>query len=188
MEHGMTRHSLQRNSLRGYILIGIFGILAGCSNIAESQGAQTMNSQMTLWQLIDSVSQQTPFSAVKIEKLFSTQLSEYDNPSNDVFRFYKGGRTTLANGVVISNVDLRIKRQGPHPGFLVLELQGTCVGVEEVRKHYSGLEITDTPRGKSLDDVTSHTTIQAWGELSFSFKERKPECLSSIVFDPKKPQ
>jgi hypothetical protein len=184
----MTSHSLPKIGLRRGILIGTFGVLVGCSTTAESQGKKIMTSQMTLWQVIENLAKQVPFSKTKVESVLSIRLLENDERSNDVFQFFKGEYIELTNGIAVSRVDLRIKRDGPHPGFLVLELQGTCVGIEEVRRHYRGLEITDTPRGKSLDDVTSHTTKQAWGELSFSFKERKPECLSSIAFDPKKPQ
>ena len=145
-----------------------------------------MNSQLTVWQVIEGLGKLAPFSKSKVENQLSITLSEYDHPSNDAFRFFKGGRTGLANGVIISNVDLRLKREEGHPGFLVLELQGTCVDIKEVRQHFERLEITHTPRGRSPDDVTSHSAQRAWGEISFSFTERKPDCVSSIAFEPNK--
>jgi hypothetical protein len=144
-----------------------------------------MNTQMTLWQVVDRLPQKLPFSKADIESVLSTALTEYQHPSNDAFHFFKG-QSTIAKGVTISNVDLRIKREGVHPGFLALDLQGTCIDIDEVRKYYKELEITQVPRGKSLDETTSHTAKQAWGEISFSFSERKPDCLSSISFAPKK--
>ena len=68
----------------------------------------------------------------------------------------------------------------------VLELGGPCVPLEEVRGHYGDLQITDTPHGHSLDEKTSYTAYLPWGELSFGFAERNPDCLASIVFEPKK--
>ncbi|MEZ0190469.1 hypothetical protein AB9X41_14670 [Ralstonia solanacearum] len=142
--------------------------------------------KMTVWQAIDALTQQIPFSKTKIENLLSTRLIETDEGGNDVFQFFKSNPIKLSDGVVIENVDLRIKRTGPHSGFLVLSVGGSCIGIDAVRTHYSDLRITDTPRGHSLDEVTSHSASLPWGELSFSFKERNPNCLSSVAFDPKK--
>ncbi len=143
-------------------------------------------SKMTVWQAIDALTQQIPFSKTKIENLLSTQLTETDDGGNDVFQFFKSNPVKLSDGVMIENVDLRIKRAGPHPGFLVLNIGGSCIGIDVVRSHYGDLKITDTPRGRSPDEVTSHSAMLRWGELSFSFKERNPNCLASIAFDPKK--
>ncbi|WP_345889846.1 hypothetical protein [Paraburkholderia sp. Cy-641] len=104
---------------------------------------------------------------------------------NTAFQFYTGGPVDLADDVVISNVDLRIRYRAGHPGFLVLNLSGSCITLDMVRAYYRSLRVTDRPRGRSLDEVTSYTTALHWGDLSFSFKERNPNCLSSLAFDPK---
>ncbi len=145
-----------------------------------------MATQMTVWQALEAITQQMPLSKSKVESLFATQFVESDNTGNEAFHFYKSGRVALSSDVAIATIDLRIKRAGGHPGFLALQLEGACISLDEVREKYSKLEITDVPRGRSLDDVTSHTAALTWGELSFSFKERRPQCLSSITFDPKK--
>jgi hypothetical protein len=142
---------------------------------------------MTLWQAITALAQQIPFSKNKVETLLSTQLSETANPqANDAYFLYESTPISIADGVIVQNVDLRIKRVGQHPGFLVLEIGGTCITLDQIRARYADLEITDAPRGRSPNDVTSHTTVQPWGELSFSFKESSPECLASIAFEPRK--
>jgi hypothetical protein len=142
--------------------------------------------KMTLWQAIDALSHQIPFSKVKVEKLLSTRLTETDEGGNDVFQFFKSSPVDLLDGVVIENVDLRIKRIGPNPGFLVLNTGGSCITLDDVRAHYKDLRVTDRPRGRSLDEVTSHTTTLPWGDLSFSFKESNRECLASVVLNPQK--
>ncbi|MEQ6352741.1 hypothetical protein [Ralstonia pseudosolanacearum] len=142
-------------------------------------------AKMTLWQTIGTLTKSAQCSQTKIENLLSTQLTETDEGGNDVFQFFKSTPIKLSDGVVIENVDLRIKRAGPHPGFLVLSIGGSCIGIDAVRAHYNDLKITDTPRGHSRDEVTSHSAMLRWGELSFSFKERNPNCLASIAFDPK---
>ena len=184
----MIRHSLPRSSARRRLLIGVAGWLAGGTKTIESQAKEMAmtTKTMTLWQAIDALARQIPFSKLKVQSVLLTDLIERENPSNELFQFYRSNPIELMEGVKITNVDLRIKRSDAHPGFMVLNIDGACVTLNQVRAHYGGLEITDTPRGRSLDDVTSYTTKLSWGELSFSFKERKPECLASIAFDPKK--
>ncbi|WP_332403707.1 hypothetical protein [Burkholderia ubonensis] len=171
--------------------LATFGLaiwLAGCGPAAKQyrQDSHMTQPDLTLWQAIDTLAQQIPFSTAKIAHVLETQFRESDIGGNDVFQFFKSAPIPLSDGVVIETVDLRIKRHGAHPGFMVLWLSGSCVGLDKVREHYGNVKITDTPRGHSLDEVTSHTTALQWGELSFSFKERNPKCLSSVAFAPKK--
>ncbi|WP_256260098.1 hypothetical protein [Burkholderia ubonensis] len=185
----MTTISRPRNNLRRVLMtLGVVIWLAGCSradgkNVQDSHMTQ---SKMTLWQAIDALAQQVPFSKAKVEHALSTRLTETDEEGNDVFQFFKSTPVTLTDGVVIKNVDLRVKRQGAHPGFMVLELGGQCVGLDAVRGRYSHLEITDVPRGRSLDEATTHSAQLPWGQLSFGFEERNPACLASVSFKPKK--
>ncbi len=141
--------------------------------------------ELTWWQAVDALVKQIPFSKKKVETLLKTSLSETDNTGNDVFQFYESPPVTLKDGVVIRNIDLRIKRIGPHPGFMVLEIKGQCITLDQIRRRYGPLEITEAPRGRSLDEETSHSAMQPWGKLSFGFAERNPDCLASIVFNPK---
>ncbi|MCL2625299.1 MAG: hypothetical protein FWD46_00585 [Cystobacterineae bacterium] len=158
--------------------------MPGLSHADEK--ATTTPTNMSLWQAIDTLSQQIPFSKQKVETALATPLSEVDNNSNKLFRFFKSPPIRLAEGIVISNVDLRIKREGSHPGFLVLEMDGACLTLEQIRERYSELQITQLPRGRSLEEETSHSQLLPWGKLSFGFKEKNPKCLASIAFEPKK--
>ena len=88
---------------------------------------------MTLWQAIDALARQIPFSKLKVQSVLSTDLVERTDPGNDVFQFYKSNPIELAEGVVVTDVDLRIKRSGGHPGFMVLSIDGACIGLEQVR-------------------------------------------------------
>ena len=142
---------------------------------------------MTLWQVVDALPRLIPFTKAGVEKLFSVHLAETDYTGNDVFQFYKSNPVQLPDGVVISNIDLRIRRKVGHPGFLSLSLESACVNLDQVRRRFGPLEITEIPRGHSLNEKTYHTARLPWGELSFGFAERNPDCLASIVFDPKKP-
>lgn len=139
---------------------------------------------MTLWLAIDMLVTQIPFSKEKVESSVLTRLSDTNAPGSDVFQFFEGTPVRFADGVEASKFDLRIKREGVHPGFLSVELQGRCVALDEVRLHYANLAITDVPRGRSMNEATSHTATLAWGKLSFGFREKNPACLAFVAFNP----
>lgn len=139
---------------------------------------------MTLWQAIDALAAQVPFSKEKVESAIPTRLRDTEAPGSEVFRFFDGTPVQLGDGVEVSQIDLRIKREGSHPGFLVLNLTGHCVSLDEVRQRYKNLQIFGVPTGRSLDEATSYSTALGWGQLSFGFRERNPACLGYVVFDP----
>jgi len=143
-------------------------------------------NQTSLWLAIGALAGQIPFSKQKVETALGTRLSEVEKKGNNLFQFFKSQPIDLADGVVITDVDLRIKRAGGHPGFLVLKMGGTCVTIEQIRGKYSDLTITAQPSGRSLDEETSFSQSLPWGTLSFGFKERNRNCLATIAFDPKK--
>ncbi|TKC83119.1 hypothetical protein FAZ69_25865 [Trinickia terrae] len=150
-----------------------------------------MQLEMTLWQTIDALIQQIPFTRAKVENVLKIRFVDSD-PSNyaiqpSSFQPLDGGPIKLSDGVVIGNVDLRISNKEGDPGFLVLNLAGACIGLDAVRAHYGDLRITDFPRGRSLDEVTAHSAFLNWGGLNFGFRERNPDCLAGVSFDPRKP-
>lgn len=165
--------------------------ITGCSPATEQYrtDSQMIQPNMTLWQTIDALAQQIPFTRAKVEAVLMTHLVEKDTSGspfpNREFQFYVPGRTArLSDGVVISNVDLRIRRRAGHPGFLVLNFNGACIGLDEIRAHYEDIKLTFPPRPDSADPSTGYSAFLPWGKLSFGFLMRNPDCLSSLVFDP----
>jgi len=171
------------------VAAGLAMALAGCNLATGKQlkDAEMMQSPMTLWQTIDTLAQQIPFTRAKVERVLESGLFVRDprefaiQPS---FQALGGGPAGLADGVVVDKIDLRIGEEKDDPGFLVLRLAGSCIGLDAVRAHYPTLGVTDRPRGRSWDEVTSYTTVLPWGRLSFSFAQRNPDCLSSVAFAP----
>lgn len=139
---------------------------------------------LTLWTAIDALAAALPFTKSRVETTLGVTLADSANRSNHLFYLYGSAPVTLADGVVLANVDLRIRREAGHPGFMVLELGGACVPLAEVRRHYGELTITGVPRGHSEHETTAHTSYRPWGALTFSFAERQPACAASIAFDP----
>lgn len=140
--------------------------------------------QMNLWQAIEVLAQQIPLTKAKVEALFSITL--YEKRRSRHTTFLEGDGVDFSQGSQLTKFDLRLGNDANDPGFMVLSIGGACVTLEQVRNHYSALTITGSPRGRSLDDVTTHSTELPWGKLTFAFAERKPECLAWIAFDPKK--
>lgn len=167
----------------GLAAVCLAGALAGPIHAREASIATHPSS---LWEAIELLAPQAPFRPAQVQAVLGTTLSTATSGVNEYFDLYRSTPVALADGVIIANVDLRIARQGSHPGFMVLELGGACVTLAQVREHYGELRITGFPRGRSINETTSHTSVRAWGALSFSFAERQRECLSSIAFDPAK--
>jgi len=170
---------------------GLAMVLAGCNLAIAKQQKDTEMKQlpMTLWQTIDTLVEQIPFRRAKVERVLGVELFDSDRRQFAIqpsFQPLEGGPVRLADGLVIETVDLRVRpEQESHPGFLGLRVAGTCIRLDAVRARYGALTVTDRPRGRSWDEVTSYTTIEPWGELSFSFAERNRDCLSSVAFAPK---
>ena len=137
---------------------------------------------LDLWTVIDYLPTRLPFATDKIESALNVVLTR--NSENAYFTFYAATDLALSQGVVIENIDLRIKKEQPHPGFLVLTLSGTCVPKSEVLGRYEGLELTGVPRGRSPDEEASYSRVERWGRLSFGFAEHTPGCLRTVVFNP----
>jgi len=160
-------------------------IVGGKIGWVDAKGIAMKTNEMTLWRVVEALVMQIPFTQEKVELSLSTKLRRVDQ--NPYTVFFAGGGVSLADDVLISTIDLRLGREvGDSYGFMAIGLSGACVSIEDVRVHYGPLEITETPRGRSPDEKTYHTAKQAWGELSFGFSERNPNCLALIVLDPKK--
>ncbi|KQW03099.1 hypothetical protein [Rhizobacter sp. Root1221] len=137
---------------------------------------------LDLWTVIDYLPTRLPFATDKIESALNVVLAR--DSENEYFTFYKGTDLALSHDVVIETLDLRIKKEQPHPGFLVLTLSGACVPKSAVFGRYENLQLTDYPRGRSLDEEASYTRVESWGKLSFGFAERARDCLRTVVFNP----
>ncbi len=120
-----------------------------------------------------------------VESTLRTSLSDSGRNDSAVF-LGSDGPVQLAGDTRITEIDLRFSVRRRFPGFLVLSLDGDCIGIDALRAHYGEVPITDSPHGHSLEEETVHSSRQPWGTLSFGFKERNPACLATIVLAPGK--
>ncbi|MGK9176042.1 hypothetical protein KXR87_22995 [Yokenella regensburgei] len=107
---------------------------------------------------------------------------------NEYTQFYQAATVELKDGSTVADIDVRLSKdrsgQGPFLSFIWF---GHCISLDTVKKHYPELQITDVPRGRSVNEVTSHTTPadKQGQEITFSFTESQPDCLHSVVISSK---
>lgn len=144
--------------------------------------ASMKNNHMTLWKAIDLLAQETPFTREKVEYILSAPLLKREQDESIIS--FEGKNIQLADQILIRNIELRANKDRQTSGFLIIDLDGKCISLQQLKSHYRMLEITEVPRGHSLNEATTYTASLSWGTLSFGFKERNPQCLSWVVLNP----
>lgn len=167
------------------MLACVSGAVASCAALVPSAATNDTTAQpVDIWRTIDELRAQMPLSVASVEAAISVSLTDEKQQHNDWFQFYKSNAIALDDAVVIRSADLRVRRTPPHPALLVLNLEGRCITIDEVRGHFAPLRITGVPRGHSREELTTHSFAASWGRLSFSFKESNPTCVAVVVFHP----
>jgi hypothetical protein len=175
MEDGMIKITQLKNSIVTLLLLTAFSCHATRSEEMDS---------INFWRFVNSVKVQLPEGLAQIAHFFNGAFVVEDE--NDVFISYKNKNFMLDGKVNIENIGAKVFRKNNKnaPYLLTLQVSGICITLPEVKQHYSDLTITDVPRGRSLEEETSYTTVRYSNnvKLSFGFAEKKPDCLRSIVF------
>ena len=140
------------------------------------------NTPMTLWQLITALEQQMPISAARIEAVMGVSLVETERYNSFVIMTAEG--PTLADGLAVTalNLMLRNTMEFDEKSGFGMELSGACMSRDEVSRRYSDLELTQHPRGRSLEETAVWSIHRPWGVLSFAFKQDRPDCLFRVSF------
>lgn len=160
------------------------GLIAACHELPQRhiQG-EPMNPShaMTLWQVVDRLVDQIPLTKEKVETVLSATLKLQESRAGK--NYYESEPISLADSVVIEDVDLRVSRSGETPGFLVLGLGGACVSLSQVREHYRQADFSAPTYTQSPEEKKYYSADVSRGKLHFGFKQGYPDCLASIVFD-----
>ncbi|RZM32070.1 MAG: hypothetical protein EOP67_29680 [Sphingomonas sp.] len=133
-------------------------------------------------ELLDQVRATRTIDLAMLERAVGATLRETDD-SNDSVVFYSA--QGVRSGSYTLDLDFRTPVKGGDAtsgALLVLDLSGPCVHRAEIEARYGRLNLSQAPRGESLDEEASWSHREPWGELSFGFTERKPDCLRSVVF------
>jgi len=168
------------------VIAGMFVMLAmsaiACATNFKMRTSMKIQNT-SLWQLIDMLGNHPSLLPDKIKQALPIEFVKRNN--NGYFSSYDGERLLLPDQINIAAVLLRVRNEDEARGMvsLYLDPSGACVTLDDVHGHFPDVVITDHPRGHSLDEQTYWSIQQPWGELSFGFKERNPDCLASVVLD-----
>ena len=132
--------------------------------------------------LISRLLSALPFERRTIESLLGAVLRL--TGENEYFFFFEGQGRKLVDGLAIQGVDFRQSKSNPRKALLAFQVHGLCVPLRDVRARYGELELVNAPRGRSLDEETSHSVVQAGVRIGFGFNQRNPDCLASVVLEP----
>ncbi|MDU2940761.1 MAG: hypothetical protein E7B59_16540 [Enterobacteriaceae bacterium] len=151
---------------------------------AAQPGAFAADTTKSLWDIMATLRSESAMTRESIARDLSTELTLKNQ--NQYTLFYAGVGPQLNDNLRIDNIDFRVPAPdaSSRGSFLVLTLEGKgCITLHDVKQHYDGLTLSQVPHGHSLEEETGYrTTFNHW-RLAFGFKEKRPECLASVVFD-----
>jgi hypothetical protein len=159
-------------------------LMAACQQ--ASDGARS--TQMKLEELLQRLEREHPWTPAKIESVLG--VTSAVDQANEYWTHYSAvGPVELEEGVVVEKLDYGLNNTTQAmPRFIVyLSDRSSCISRQRIVKSYPDIQMDyqNIPRGRSLNEQTHYFTNRAWGELSFGFKVRRPDCLSSILFRDK---
>lgn len=136
-----------------------------------------------LWLFISGMS--ASLKTLSVTTLSNAPLSFKMTRQNEYINFYNADDIKLADGTNITAIELRLSKDnnGMAPLLNFSPSSGQCITLDTVKKHYPQLTLTDYPRGRSENEVTSYTARKDMNgqKVSFSFTVKNPHCLGSVV-------
>ncbi|QNQ18355.1 hypothetical protein HF650_00355 [Kosakonia sp. SMBL-WEM22] len=136
----------------------------------------------SLWDFISTM--RKSLADTNVATLNRLPVTFWLKDQNEYINFYGAENVAFSAAGRATGIELRLSRD-PHEKtvMFMFHWRGECLTRSEIKKHYPMLTITDTPRGHSLDEVTSYTTpAGASGEsVTFSFTAKMPDCLSDVI-------
>lgn len=97
--------------------------------------------------------------------------------------FMEGGVLAVTPDVIITSSEIRLNEDVPVLAFF--EMDGRCITVKELKRRYPAVSITGVPHSMSPEDKTYWSTESDRGKIAFGFAQKRPACLSTVVFTPK---
>ena len=159
----------------------LYGALLTSQVIAQEQ----FPTEGQFWQRIDAIARKVRFGTDAVLDAWPMRkelLSREDTPYSSSLH---GGTVSLTSDIIVRASELRIAKGEPaRLGLAVLDIDGRCITVGEVKRHYPDIRISDVPRTASPRDRTYWTTTGVHGRISFGFANRRRDCLDGIVFNP----
>ena len=171
----MKKTTHQRNRV---LLILTFFLFSGFTK------AKIQNKNM--WSFIPQLS--ASLKSLSVKNLAQFPLALTLETQNDYINVYHASSIKLEDDAKITDIELRVsKSSGDVAPFLSFSPDSKCTTLNDVRKHYPGVKLSDYPRGQSENEVTSYSSPPDMdGQvITFSFAVKNPDCLSKVIITAK---
>jgi hypothetical protein len=143
---------------------------------------------MKLEELVQKLDTADPWPVEKVEEVLGTKFVVTKQSS--ITTYYRSGQIIFEEGLIIEQVSFRVDIDTKEMFRLILDISdnASCFTRERLKKTYPDLQLnlSNPPRGDSLNEETSYNTKRPWGRIAFGFKLKRPDCLSGIIFIPAK--
>jgi hypothetical protein len=154
-----------------------------------SYATQDKKPEMKLKELVQQLDAANPWPVERVEAALGVKLTLAR--SNDEFTVHTAETIDYAEGLTVEKVRLRLNNKDTHEMIrLIVSLSddASCFTLNRIKRTWPDTQLAPFPgpRGDSWDEETGYWTERPWGHIDFGFKERRPKCLSSITFIPKK--
>lgn len=163
-------------------LLGLLLVSPLASAWAEQSSRVVRDMQrVTLWQLIDVLGGSpslAPSAVVAVLPVAFKLTTRHADVAD-----YAADGVALADGVHLGDVALRTRLDDTTRGLMVLDVEGACMTLDDVRRRYPAITLTSPPPGHSPSESSGYSDAQAWGTLGFGFKESNRQCLATVVID-----
>ena len=158
--------------------------IATIGSMGCAKGRPKMQTPAAIDQIIADLQIAKKFDRATIERVTHSTLV----PTSETNSFQTYQAKGIKGNSLTIDLELREPKEGSSatagPLFVIHVVQG-CPRKSDVEARYSPWKLTDVPRGGSLDEQAYWTRYETWGELSFGFAERAPDCLSTVAFNVK---
>ena len=142
--------------------------------------------KMKLEELVQKLEDANPWTVERVESVLGARLALVR--SNDVFTVHTSGQFLFEEGLIVEEVHLRltVATNGMIRLIVSLSDEASCFTLDRIKRTYPDTKMSPYgfPRGHSLNEKTYFWTKRPWGHIAFGFKERRRDCLSSIVYIP----
>jgi hypothetical protein len=143
---------------------------------------------MKLEELVQKLDAANPWTVERVETALGVKLALAR--SNDSFAVHTTGPLNHDEGLLVKEVHLRLDTDTGEMIRLIVSLSddASCFTLDRIKRTWPDTQHDPfpDPRGDSWNEETGYWTERPWGHIDFGFKERRPNCLSSIVFIPTK--
>lgn len=173
---------IRRHVLLGFLALGVLGC-AGVRGGQQAERGSVMNvKQMSLWELVAALEQQMPVTISRVEGVTGSKFALVKE--GPAYVTLEAPGVQLRDGLSVTQLRmmLRPSLQFEDNSGMSLELDGQCITLPQVRERFGELQLIQAPRGRSLDETGVWAVARPWGQLSFAFQERRPDCLFRVSF------